>query len=153
MITKQQFEKLLPLACEWVEQQEKVIINLGVELNDDQKIDAHFIGIKNIEKVRLLKVGSIPAPVNPELIKAAQLAGLLTESSIGITFRYGIYIHEKFWNQRKLIVHELTHTMQYERLGGIESFLKQYLEECITVGYPLGELEQEARRMEKVICR
>lgn len=152
MITKQQFEKLLPLACEWVEQQEKVIIDFGVELDDDQKIDAYLIGVTHIEKVRLLKVESIPAPINPELIKAAQLAGLVTESSIGITFRYGIYIQEKFWNQRRLIVHELTHTMQYERLGGIQSFLKQYLEECITVGYPLGELEQEARKMERIIC-
>jgi hypothetical protein len=36
------------------------------------------------------------------------------------------------------------HTAQYERLGGIEPFLRQYLRECLTIGYPEAPLEQEA---------
>ena len=152
MIDQQQFKRLLPLASEWVEQQEETIINCGVELNDDQRIDAFFIGVKDIDKVRLLKVKSIPTPINSELEYEAQITGLLTGSTIGITFRYGIYIQEEYWDQRSLVVHELTHTMQYERLGGIRPFLEQYLAECIKVGYPFGELEQEAKRMEKQIC-
>ena len=42
------------------------------------------------------------------------------------------------------IAHELAHTEQYERLGGIEPFLRQYLSECLTIGYPAAPMEQEA---------
>jgi hypothetical protein len=42
--------------------------------------------------------------------------------------------------------------MQYERLGSIEAFLRQYLHECITTGYPEAPLEQEAVRMERETC-
>ena len=37
---------------------------------------------------------------------------------------------------RQLFVHELAHTAQYERLGGIQGFLEKYLHECIAIGYP-----------------
>lgn len=46
------------------------------------------------------------------------------------------------------LAHELAHVAQYERLGGFYGFLKQYLEECINPGYPLGALEQEAKQAE-----
>jgi hypothetical protein len=41
---------------------------------------------------------------------------------------------------------------QYERLGGIRPFLSAYLRECISPGYPLGALEQEAIRVAAEIC-
>ena len=44
-----------------------------------------------------------------------------------------------------MIAHELVHVAQYERLGGIEPFLRQYLRECLTVGYDESALENEAR--------
>ena len=34
---------------------------------------------------------------------------------------------------------------------GINDNLSAYLEECLTVGYPLGPLEQEAKKMETEI--
>ena len=46
------------------------------------------------------------------------------------------------------VIHELAHVAQYERLGGFREFLKQYLEECINPGYPLGDLELEAKQAE-----
>ncbi|HEX4665027.1 MAG TPA: hypothetical protein VH207_00400 [Chthoniobacterales bacterium] len=56
------------------------------------------------------------------------------------------------WRDRALVAHELAHTAQYERLGGIAPFLKQYLFECLTIGYPAAPMEQEAiaeaRRLE-----
>lgn len=51
-------------------------------------------------------------------------------------------------SDRRLLAHELAHVAQYERLGGFHEFLKQYLEECISPGYPLGDLEQEAKQAE-----
>jgi hypothetical protein len=44
----------------------------------------------------------------------------------------------------------LAHLAQYERLGGFREFLKQYLEECINPGYPLGDLELEAKQAESL---
>jgi hypothetical protein len=41
--------------------------------------------------------------------------------------------------------------MQYERFGGVLPFLRQYLTECLTVGYPEAPLEQEAIALSKTI--
>ena len=41
-----------------------------------------------------------------------------------------------------MVVHELGHTAQYERLGGFEPFLRQYLSQCLTIGYPEAPMEQ-----------
>jgi hypothetical protein len=151
-MTLEELDLLLPLTCYWAKQQESYITKNGAPLDNDQKIDAYLIGIKKINKVRLLKVDQIPTPSIPELKNAAENTGLLSSSTIGVTFRYGIYIRSDFWNQRSLLIHELTHTMQYERLGGFKPFLEQYLNECITVKYPNGSLEQEAIEMEKEMC-
>ena len=63
-----------------------------------------------------------------------------------MALRYGIVIREEHWGDRRLLTHELAHVAQYERLGGFRGFLKQYLEECINPGYPLGDLELEAKQ-------
>lgn len=152
MITLEEFKILLPLAYEWAKEQEKRIIKNGVKLNDDQQIDAYLIGIKDPRKIRLLKVNSIPMPDIPQLKKAVEFTRLLSPNTIGVTFRYGICIRADFWDQRRLVAHELSHVMQYERMGGFEPFIEQYLHECITVGYPFGPLEQEAKRIENEIC-
>ena len=152
ILSKEQLEELLPLATKWVATQEKFILKNGVSLDPDQQIDAYKIGVKDITKVRLYEVTNIPKPSIPQLKNAVDSAGFLSSDTIGVSFRYGIYIKSTFWNQRRLIVHELTHTMQYERAGGIQPFLELYLNECLTVGYPNGPLEKEARKNEKEIC-
>ena len=53
-------QKHLPIIIDWVKNQEKLILNNGVGLSEDQKIDAYLIGVKNIDKVRLLEVDQIP---------------------------------------------------------------------------------------------
>ena len=149
MITREQFEKLLPIACNWAEQQEEFILKNGTPLDADQKKDALAIGIEKVDKVRLMKVGIIPAPANPELQEAIKITGLLSPLTLGLTLGHGIFIKDDYWKNRVLLAHELTHTLQYERFKGIPQFLKLYLHECITIGYPNGPLEMEARRMEK----
>src|SRR4051794_6054517 len=100
MITAKEFKFLLPLACEWVQQQEQHILRQGVELDADQQIDAFLIGVKDPKKVRLLKVDRIPSPSHQALKGAAEAIGLFYESTIGITFRYGIYLRADCWHQR-----------------------------------------------------
>lgn len=144
MISQEEFQQLLPLAIQWAEEQEKIILEQGVALPPPALVDAKIIGVLNPEKVRLLCVPEIPIPDHPVLKQAALATGLISSSTIGLTLRYGIFIHEDHWLSRGITVHELAHTAQYERLGGVGPFLKQYLYECITIGYPEAPMEQEA---------
>jgi len=144
MITQEQFKVLLPLATAWAEKQEGVVLRDGIPLNKLQMTDAQILGINQPEKVRLLNVAVIPLPDDPLLEAAAQSIQLITPRTIGLTLRYGIFVRSDCWGDRGLIVHELVHTSQYERLGGFVPFLQQYLYECNTIGYPAAPMEQEA---------
>ncbi len=148
MIPPALFKLLLPLACSWAEQQERIILREGVALTDSQMDDARKMGVKEPERVRLRVVEEIFLPKNPILRMAAQKTGLLSPFTIGLTLRHGIFIRADHWGERRLVVHELAHTAQYERLGGFKPFLSAYLEECLNIGYPNGPLEQEAKEWE-----
>ena len=135
---------LIPRVVEWVTVEERRILDCGMPLDKEQREDAVRLGIENIDGIRLLISSQTPMTDDPELSEAAESVGLASQYATGICFRYGIYIKPGLTDQRRLLLHELTHTLQYERLGGIEPFLLNYLEECIQVGYPYGPLEREA---------
>ena len=139
-----QFEKLLPLAAKWVEAVEARILREGVPLSEQELADARAIGVREPERVRLLALDCVPTPADLTLKTAAAAIQFLTPATRGLALRYGIFVRSDCWRDRRLIAHELAHTGQYERLGGIEPFLRQYLRECLTIGYPEGPMEQEA---------
>jgi hypothetical protein len=144
---------VLPVACAWAAEQEAVILRDGVALTASQIDDARQIGVVHPERVRLRVVEQIPLPLHPMLRDAAEVTGLISPRTAGLALRYGIFIRSESWGERRLVVHELAHTAQYERLGGFQSFLEQYLYECITPpGYPFGLLEREAKRIERETC-
>jgi hypothetical protein len=58
---------------------------------------------------------------------------------------YGVYLEASQATNPSLLVHELTHVAQFERLGGIENFLREYLTQCVRDGYWESEMELEAR--------
>ncbi len=151
-ITQEQYRALLPLACEWAEDQERLILQNGICLTHSQMEDAKLVGVSNPEKVKLLEIPYIPLPEHPALKAAAEATHLITPDTKGLTLRYGIFIRSDCWDSRRLLVHELAHTAQYERLGGFSPFLERYLMECITIGYPAAPMEQEAIRIENAIC-
>jgi hypothetical protein len=152
MITQEQFKVLLPVACEWAEEQESIILRYGVPLSPVQIADAVKIGVAHPEKVRLLKVTRIPAPDRRDLCTAADATQLIYPFTRGLTFRYGIFIRADCWGDRRLVCHELVHTSQYERLGGLQQFLQQYLHECITIGYHAAPMQQEAVTTTAKLC-
>ena len=152
MITQEQLQVLLPVACEWAEEQEGIILRYGVPLSTAQTADAIKIGVDYPEKVRLLKVTRIPAPDRRNLCTAADATQLMSPLAGGLTLRYGIFIRADCWDDRRLVFHELVHTLQYERLGGLQQFLQQYLYECITIGYPAAPMEQEAVATTTKLC-
>lgn len=144
MITEEEFELLLPLACAWAEEQEHVILRDGAALTAAQIADAVSIGVAHPERVRLLGVVRVPMPEHPALRAAADATQLVSHRTAGLTVRYGIFIRSDCWGDRRLLFHELVHTLQYEQLGGFRPFLQRYLHECVTIGYPAAPLEQEA---------
>jgi len=44
---------LLPLAVKWLEDQEKNILDKRTPLNENQKIDAYLVGVKDIDNSRI----------------------------------------------------------------------------------------------------
>ena len=144
VITQEQFKVLLPVAAAWAEEQEGIILRNGVPLTEPQMADALILGISQPDSVRLMNVATIPVPEEPSLKAAAQATQLITPQTAGLTLRYGIFIRSDCWGDRRLIVHELVHTSQYEKLGGFFPFLQEYLHQCITIGYPAAPMEQEA---------
>ena len=139
-----QFDRLLPLAANWVRKQETRMLRIGVPLSEQEMNDARAIGVAEPERVRLLQLDCVPFPTDPMLKAAAVAIQFLTPATRGLTLRYGIFVRSDCWRDRALIAHELVHVMQYERFGGILPFLRQYLSECLTIGYPEAPLEQEA---------
>lgn len=140
---RQMLEEKVQVARPWVGDQEQFIhqSSSSLHLTDAQQADARRIGLRHPDRVRLLYVETIPV-----------LDGFPPPKR-GLAARYGIFVGAAFREERRLVVHELVHTMQYERYGGIEEFLRPYLYECLFPPYyPHGPLEQEARRIEHEIC-
>ena len=151
MIPEKHLQELFPLASLWIEEQEAYILKNGSPLNPIVLKDAQLLGITLINKVRVLPIEDIPLPANELLRRAITELGFIGKDTIGISFRYGIFVKTFHQNDNRLLFHELTHTMQYERVGGILPFLTQYVKECIEFGYPNGPLEQEAIKLTDMI--
>jgi hypothetical protein len=148
----EQLEELLPLAAQWAAEQERRVLCEGVCLSKIELADAKAIGVRNPERVRLLRVDAIPVPVHPMLRAAAASINFLTAAPRGLALDYGIFIRTDHWRDRALIAHELVHTAQFQRLGGILPFLQTYIFQCATVGYPNAPLELEAVATAERVC-
>ncbi|HYR21676.1 MAG TPA: hypothetical protein VEP30_01965 [Chthoniobacterales bacterium] len=150
--TIDQLEQLLPLAAQWAAQQERHVLCEGVRLSEIELADARAIGVRNPERVRLLRVDAVPVPAHPMLRAAAASINFLTAAPRGLALEYGIFVRADHWRDRALIAHELVHTAQFQRLGGILPFLQTYIFQCAIVGYPNAPLELEAIATAARIC-
>ena len=149
-LTIEELDGLGPLAIAWLEEQECHIQNAGVPLSPAQLDDARRAGVQRAERVKVLAVPQIPWPANPVLRGIVEMTRLLVPETRGTTVRYGIFIRADSVDDRLLLVHELVHTAQYERLGGMLPFLRQYVYEWISD--PPGPLENEAAAIAAEIC-
>lgn len=150
-MTIEELDGLGGLATGWLEQQERRALTSGAPLSESQFADARGAGVQHPEKVRVLSVAKIPQPDIPALRSVVEMTQILIPETRSTTVRHGIYIRSDAWNDRRLLVHELVHTAQDERLGGILPFLRQYLHEHIT--HNPGPLESEAAARAAEICR
>src|SRR5690242_18979314 len=99
-INPEQLEALLPLACAWAQDQERLILQEGVPLSPSQISDATNVGMLHPDKVMLKNVGEIPLPHHPALKQAAEATGLISPLTAGLTLRYGIFIRADHWGVR-----------------------------------------------------
>jgi len=152
-VSPEEFEGLLLLASDWAADQEARILKEGEPLTESQLALARRVGVSRPQRVRLLRVEQIPRPSNPALVAAADATGLLSPYTTGLTIHYGIFIRADSWGDVRLLAHELVHIRQYERTGGIYPFLRQYLLECVTDGYPDAPMEKEAVQTADMIIR
>jgi len=150
--TIDQLDELLPLAVQWAAEQERHVLCEGVRLSEIELADAKAIGVRNPERVRLLRVDAIPIPAHPMLRAAAASINFLTAAPRGLALDYGIFVRTDHWRDRALIAHELVHTAQFQRLGGILPFLQTYIFQCATVGYHNAPLELEAVATAARVC-
>ena len=138
------FAELLPLATQWATNEQDRILREGRPLDADLAADARALGVRTPERVRWLVVETIARPKNRLLKAACDAIDFLGPETRGLTLGYAIFIRADCAAERALMRHELVHVAQYKRLGGIEPFLRQYLMECLVVGYEASPLEQEA---------
>jgi len=150
--TIDQLDELLPLAAQWAAEQERHVLCEGVRLSEIELADAKAIGVRNPERVRLLRIDAVPIPADPMLRAAAASINFLTAAPRGLALDYGIFVRADHWRDRALIAHELVHTAQFQRLGGILPFLQTYIFQCATVGYQNAPLELEAVATAARVC-
>ena len=93
----------------------------------------------------MLEVKSVPLRAPRPLVKLASRWGIPVFEPAGMALGRGIYLLD---GHSRILRHELVHVAQYQRLGGIEPFMRRYLTECLTVGYLNSPLEIEAREKE-----
>src|SRR5207249_11142056 len=124
----------------------------GVSLPGEEIADAHAVGVREPNWVRLLRVEVIPRPFQPQLRAACDAIDFLTPATRGLALGHGVFIRSDCWRDRLLVAHELVHIAQYERAAGILPFLHRYLFECLTVGYSASPLELEAIAVTARVC-
>ena len=113
-----------------------------IEAPTDALTFAAELAIEHPEEIRVMEVKSIPLPAPRPLVKLASRWGLPLFEPAGMTLGRGIYVLE---GHARVLRHELVHVAQFQRLGGIEPFMRCYLAECLTHGYHDAPLEAEAR--------
>ena len=150
--TAKRLKWYLPLASAWVLDQERFILENGVPLTRGHLADAKLVGVTKPERVRLFRVEQIPLPQHPELEEMKQAMKLTTPALPGLALRYGIYLRADHWGHRSVVVHELAHTAQYERLDSVRAFLECYLYQCLAIGFTSAPMEQEAIAITQRIC-
>jgi len=137
----------------WVAWMERRVLARGEPL-DPQWLDAaRAVGVRDPARVRVQRVGQLPVRLPSGLRRALERTGLLPPVLAGMALRYGILLREDCRDDPELLLHELAHTAQYERLGGIGPFLRRYLVECCSAGYGASALEAEATALAKQSAR
>jgi hypothetical protein len=130
-------------AALWIVRHERIIRSRGRPLNDDELAFTRSLGIAAPERVRILALPRIPAPLGGLIAPLENLCGFSLSRSAGVTLGHAIYLAQAE-ESPALVRHELVHVHQYERLGGPLPFIRRYFYECLVFSYWDAPLEREA---------
>ena len=136
-------------ATTWIESLERHAQTSGRTLVARECAMAAEVGVCHPERIRVLEIDSFPQPPDPQLLAAAQAAGPLGPSTIGLPAGYGILLRRGFQVDARVLSHECRHVSQYECAGSVSAFLAAYLDQVLRYGYHLAPLEQDARAHER----
>jgi hypothetical protein len=150
-VTSLDLTLLLPLACEWAEQQAALIRRTGRPLVPAEAGLAAAVGVRGTELVRVAEVEAIPAPAHPALRAACERLRFLGPDTAGLTLGYGVYVRRGLTRDRRLLAHELRHVAQYEQRGSIAKYLAEYIPDLLRHGYRDAPLERDAVEAERVV--
>jgi hypothetical protein len=134
---------LLPGVVRWAERRAAEVMRVGVPLSEEETELARRAGVKEPQRIRIEVRERIPMPGSRLLRVLAMQVGLSLEP-VGLSLGYGIVVRAREGRNSRLITHEFVHTAQYERLGGMKPYLRQYLRECLLFGYSNAPMEEEA---------
>ncbi len=135
---------ILPVVCAWARRHEAEILRRGSRLSVAGLEAAQRAGVASPHRVRTLAVENVPPRFPNWLRRITARWRWGPKTTAGMALGYGIFLRADQAGRGDLLLHELVHTAQYERMG-FRPFLRAYLYECLTAGYPLGALETEAR--------
>lgn len=135
-----------PIIADMMATSEAEVLATGRPLTEDEFALARALGVAEPEKVRVAIRDAFPVPSDERLVRACRDFGLIFGSpeEVGRTQGHAILLKPAFASSRPRLAHELVHVAQFERLGGIAPYAREYLIELLVVGEKRAPLEQEA---------
>jgi len=138
----ERLQQLEPGIVAFVARCDDDVVKRGRGLTDAEAALAREVGVAHPERVRILVAPDFPEPDDPQLAQFLDRLG--PAHPVAETTGYGIQLTLRVATSRRILLHELTHVGQIERLGA-EGFWHAYLVELVTVGYWHSTFEEEAR--------
>lgn len=133
----------------WAEAQSKHILSDGRALSGFPLAMAGAVGVKHVDRIRILRVDQMPIPPTIAIEALMTRAEIIGPGLAGMTFGYGVCGTLGF-TTAAVLAHEFRHVQQYESAGSIAAFLKEYIRQIIEFGYPDAPYEVDARAHEDI---
>ncbi|MFN5223618.1 MAG: hypothetical protein ACK5DJ_05475 [Bacteroidota bacterium] len=137
----------------WFAYHQSNALRTGKKLNGREIELAKEIGCQYPDKIRVIYVDEMPKVKSPILIEVMDQDGFNFGDALGLCLGYGIFLKKDGKGDSKILAHEITHTLQFERFEGVREFLTAYIQEFLIYGYSAMPLEKEARSNEKLGTR
>lgn len=143
---------IFPLAVQWAQRRQRKGLRHGRGLSPEEMRIARRVGVREVQRLRIIETDRIPLPGSGLLGLATRMAGFHESDPWGMSLGYAVFIRRGWGGSvQELLAHEFVHTAQFERMGGMRPYLVRYLRECLTLGYTASPMEQEAVRLSRSV--
>jgi hypothetical protein len=139
-----EFGPILAAAIDWAEPQEAKALAGGRVLSSDESEMAKKVGVREVERVRILTVDSMPFPESGPLLTFLQRVGVQPGGIVAMTAGHGIFLRREMPPGMDVRAHEFRHVAQHECFGSIRAFVFFYLREMLHFPHGTGPLEIDA---------